>query len=207
MFLIPLLLRISPTLVDPRAAIPMGLLNSVYISGQFFRKMLSNSSGNEGFKVTQIFKKYGSLFVVNLVIIIVILSVMDYFTPEIVTLLEDPNVPFFMDPSVFVLIITILLLAYPIFSLVGRLEKVITAVSDSITINLGSKSTEKPVHRIIRNMLFIGLVLLLVAVFITFITEIEEIPKHASHNINNRAVCIGSTDTGYNPYSAKNNAF
>ena len=177
MFVIPFLLRVNPTLVDPRSVVPMRFLNSVYITGQFFRKMFSNSSGKESFKVTQIFKKYGSLFVVNLIIIIVILSAMDYFSPQIVTLLEDPNVPFFMDPYVFVLIITILLLAYPIFSLVGRLEKIVTVVSDSITINLGSKSSEKPVHRIIRNILFIGLVLLLVAIFITFTTAIEEIPN------------------------------
>ena len=78
-----------------------------------------------------------------------------------------------MEPSVFVSIITILLLAYPIFSLVGRLEKVVNAVSNSITINLGAQDSEKPVHRIVRNILFVGLILLLVAIFITFTTEIE----------------------------------
>lgn len=177
MFVIPLLLRVTPTLADTRSMIPMSFLNSVYITGQFFRKILSNNSGNENPKITQVFKKYGSRFVVNLIIIITILSAMDYFAPEIVLLLEDPNVPFFMDPSLFVSIITILLLAYPIFSLVGRMEKVVTAISNSITLNIGSQSTVKPVHRIIRNILSVGLVLLLVAIFITFTTEIEEIPN------------------------------
>ena len=156
---------------------PMAFLNSVYLTGQFFRKMLSNNSDLESSKMTQILKKYASKFVVNLVIIITILSVMDYFSPEIVLLLEDPNVPFFMEPTVFVSIITILLLAYPIFSLVGRLEKVVNAVSDSITINLGVQDNKKPVHRIIRNILFVGLILLLVAIFITFTIEIENIPN------------------------------
>ncbi|BDQ29931.1 potassium transporter [Nitrosopumilus zosterae] len=177
MFVIPLLLRVTPTLADSRSAIPMGFLNSVYITGQFFRKTFSNSSDGESHMLNQIFKKYGSRFVVNLVIIITILSAMDYFAPEIVMLLEDPNVPFFMDSSVFVSIITILLLAYPVFSLVGRMEKVVTAISNSITMNIGSQSTAKPVHRIIRNILSIGLVLLLVAIFITFTTKIEDIPN------------------------------
>lgn len=177
MFVIPLLLRVTPTLADSRSAIPMGFLNSVYITGQFFRKMFSNNSGGESHKINQIFKKYGSRFVVNLVIIITILSAMDYFAPEIVMLLEDPNVPFFMDPSMFVSIITLLLLAYPVFSLVGRMEKVVTAISDSITMNIGSQYTAKPVHRIIRNILSVGLVLLLVAIFITFTTEMEDIPN------------------------------
>ena len=177
MFLIPLLLRIAPTMADPRSDIPMAFLNSVYLTGQFFRKIFLNNSDLESYKMTQILKKYASKFVVNLVIIITILSVMDYFSPEIVLLLEDPNVPFFMEPSVFVSIITILLLAYPIFSLVGRLEKVVNAVSDSITINLGVQDNKKPVHRIIRNILFVGLILLLVAIFITFTIEIENIPN------------------------------
>lgn len=177
MFLIPLLLRVMPTIADPRSAIPEGFLNSIYYSGVFFRKMFSNNKKTENPIVGNVLKKYSSKFVVNLVIIIAILSVMNYFSSQIVILLEDPNIPFFMDPPVFVLIITILLLAYPVFSLVGRLEKVVTAVSDSITINVGFKSQEKPIHRVIRNILFIGLVLLLVAVFITFTAAIDYIPN------------------------------
>ncbi|NND86571.1 MAG: hypothetical protein HKM23_04470, partial [Nitrosopumilus sp.] len=177
MFLIPLLLRVMPTKADPRSAIPIGFLNSVYYSGVFFRKMFSNDKKTENPIFENILKKYGSRFVVNLVIIIAILSIMDYFSPEIVVLLEDPNVPFFMDPPVFVLIITILLLAYPVFSLVGRLEKVVSAISDSITINIGSMSAEKPVHRITRNIMFIGLILLMVAIFITFTPEMDYVPN------------------------------
>ena len=177
MFLIPLLLRVMPTIADPRSAIPDGFLNSVYYSGVFFRKMFSNNKKTENPIVGNVLKKYSSKFVVNLVIIIAILSIMNYFSSQIVILLEDPNIPFFMDPPVFVLIITILLLVYPIFSLVGRLEKVVTAVSDSITINVGFKSQEKPIHRVIRNILFIGLVLLLVAIFITFSAAIDYIPN------------------------------
>lgn len=177
MFLIPFLLRIIPTIADPRSSIPMGFLNSVYLSGTFFRRMFYNDKKTENHIVADILKKYGSKFIVNLVIIIVILSAMDYFSSEIVSLLEDPNIPFFMEPDIFVLIITILLLIYPIFSLVGRLEKVVTAISDSITINISSKSASKPVHRITRNIMFVGLILLLVAIFITFSAQTDYVPN------------------------------
>lgn len=175
MFLLPLLLRITPTVADPRSLIPDRFLNSVYITGQFFRNMFPNQNEAEHIKFVSIFKKYGMTFLVNLVIIVAILSAMDYFSSEIVLLLEDPEVPFFMEPEVFVTIITILLVVYPIFSLVRRLEKVVEVVSNTITINIGFIAVGKPVQRITRNVLFVGLILLMVAIFISFTADIKTV--------------------------------
>jgi len=177
MFILPLLLRVTPTVADPRSMIPDRFLNSVYITGQFFRNMFPNQDKAEHQKFGNIFKKYGTTFLINLVIIIAILSIMDYFSDEIILLLEDPNVPFFMEPTVFVSIITIMLVIYPVFSLVRRLEKVIEVVSNAITINIGFMAAGKPVHRITRNVLFVGLILLMVAIFISFTTDIESVPS------------------------------
>lgn len=174
MFLLPLLLRITPTIADPRSIIPIRSLNAIYITGQFFRQMFPQQTEADNSKFISVFKKHGSEFLVNLVIIVIILYAMNYFSSDIVRLLEDPNVPFFMDPTIFLAILTILLIVYPVFSLIGRLGKVINTISNSITINIGSTSAEKPVRRVIRNILFMGLILLLVAIFVTFVTEVEQ---------------------------------
>lgn len=175
MLAMPLLLRILPTVVDQRSIVPNRLLNSIFFAGRFMRAgSLTGQKSNDENKVTKLnnFKKYGSEILVHFVIIVSILALMSYLSPTIISLLEDPEVPFFMDPQIFLGILTAIILVYPIFSLVGRTGNVIEKISNAITINFGKREQQlvgKPIHKVIRNLLFIGLVLLLVAVFVSFV--------------------------------------
>ena len=175
MLAMPLLLRALPTVADGRSIIPTKLLDVIFLAGRIIRagSALDQKPDNSTKKTKPVnLKKYGPTFLVHFIIIVLILFIMDYFAPQIIALLEDPNVPFFMDPSIFLGILTVIILVYPIFSLVGKTESVITNISNAITINYlkeEKQSVEKPVHRIIRNILFIGLILALIAVFISFV--------------------------------------
>ncbi|MHA7647546.1 cation:proton antiporter domain-containing protein [Nitrosopumilus sp. S4] len=175
MLVMPLLLRAIPTIADKRAIIPIKLLDVIFLAGRFIRMGSSLDQKPNSTKKTSRanLKKYGPIFFVHFIIIISILIAMNYFSPVIISLLEDPNVPFFMDPSIFLGIITMIILIYPVFSLVGKTESVITKISNAITVNYpkeGKKQVEKPIHRVIRNILFVGLILVLVAIFISFVS-------------------------------------
>ncbi len=175
MLAMPLLLRSLPTVADRRSIIPTRLLNSIFFAGRFIRagsQLEQNNTPNSVIKKTINIKKYGPVMMVHFVIIVLILALMSYFSPMIISLLESPEVPFFMDPQIFLGILTVLILIYPIFSLFGKTEGVISNISNAITINYIQKEkqlVDKPIHKIVRNLLFIGLILLLVAIFITFV--------------------------------------
>ncbi|KAF6243367.1 hypothetical protein C6988_03745 [Nitrosopumilus sp. b1] len=174
MLAMPLLLRALPTVADQRSIIPVKLLDSIFLAGRFIRagSALGETSKPSKIKNISNIKKHGPNFLVHFIIIVTILVVMDYFSSDIISLLENPDVPFFMDPSIFLGILTAVILIYPVFSLVGKTENIITSISDAITVNFapdGKQLVTKPVHRVIRNILFMGLILALVAVFITFV--------------------------------------
>lgn len=179
MLAMPLLLRALPTIADQRSIIPVKLLNCIFLAGRFIRAGTSLEQDSEAPKKTRIIdlKKYGPIFLVHFVIIVLILVGMSYFSPSIIALLEDPEVPFFMDPGIFLGILTAIILVYPILSLIGKTETIITNISNAITINhlqKGKQIVNKPVHRVIRNIIFIGLILSLTAVFVSFIDVTSE---------------------------------
>lgn len=174
MLAMPLLLRALPTVADQRSIMPKRLLNSIFFAGRFMRAGWLIEKPHTEAEVSKAgnFKKYGPVFLVHFVIIASVLTLMSYFSPTIISLLEDPDVPFFMDPQIFLGIITTVILVYPIFSLVGKTEGVIAKISNAITINYGQSKkqlVERPIHKVIRNLLFIVLILLLVALFISFV--------------------------------------
>lgn len=108
----------------------------------------------------------------HFVIIVSALALLNYFSPSITSLLENPNIPFFMSSSIFLGILTALIIAYPIFLVIGKTEGIIDKISNTITINYGQNEKQivnKPIHRVLRNIIFIGLILLLVAIFISFV--------------------------------------
>ena len=175
MLAMPLLLRALPTVADKRSVIPTKLIEVIFLAGRFIRagSSLDPKQDGENKKTNRVnLKKYGPTFLVHFIIIVSILIIMDFLSPTIIDLLEDPDVPFFMDPSIFLGILTAIILVYPVFSLVGKTESVITNISNAITINYAMERkqlVEKPIHRVIRNILFIGLILALVAIFISFV--------------------------------------
>ena len=138
MLAMPLLLRGLPTLADSRSIIPDRLLNSIFFAGRFIRagsQLEQNSNSKSAYLKTGNIKKYGPILMVHLVIIVSVLALMNYFSPTIISLLESPEVPFFMDPQLFLGILTVVILIYPIFSLFGKTEGIISNISNAITIN------------------------------------------------------------------------
>ena len=101
---------------------------------------------------------------------------MNYFSPSIISLMDELEIPFLIEPEVFLAILTIMILIYPVFSFFGRTEKIISDICNKITINFNSKEkkqVDRPLYKVIRNSLFMGLMLLLVSIFISFI-EFED---------------------------------
>ena len=101
---------------------------------------------------------------------------MNYFSPAIIFGIEELKIPFIIEPEVFLTLLTIVILVYPVFSLFGRTEKMISNISNAITINFSSKEkqlVDQPIHKVVRNLLFMGLILLLVSIFISFV-EFED---------------------------------
>lgn len=173
MLAMPLLLRGLPTLADHRSIIPTRLLNTIFLAGRFINigTHLEQNSESSSLK-TRNFRKHGPTIMVHFVIITLILILMNYVSPTVISLLENPEVPFFMDPQLFLGVLTIVILIYPVFSLFGKTEKIIANISDAITINYvqNEKSlVSKPIHKVIRNFFFIGVILLLVAIFVSFV--------------------------------------
>jgi CPA2 family monovalent cation:H+ antiporter-2 len=171
MLAMPLLLRALPTVVDQRSLIPKKLLNYVFFAGRFV------GAGSFKEKTSQVnkkndLKKYGPKILVHFVIIVSALALLSHFTPTVTSLLINPDIPFFMSPSLFLGILTALIVSYPIFLMIGKTEGVIDRISNTITISYGQNEKQlvnRPIHRVLRNIIFIGLILLLVAIFISFV--------------------------------------
>ena len=121
-------------------------------------------------------KKYAPIILVHIVVIVTILAAMNYFSPSIISLMSELEIPFLIDPETFLVILTVTILIYPVFSFFGRTEKIISDICNTITINFNSKEkkqVDRPLYKVIRNSLFMGLMLLLVTIFISFI-EFED---------------------------------
>jgi len=91
-------------------------------------------------------------------------------------LMNELEIPFLIDPELFLVILTVTILIYPIVSFFGRTEKIISDICNKITINFDSKErkqVDRPLYKVIRNSLFMGLMLLLVSIFISFV-EFED---------------------------------
>ncbi|MEX0861473.1 cation:proton antiporter [Nitrosopumilus sp.] len=172
MLAMPLLLRSLPTIADQRSIIPKKLLNYIFFAGRFVGAGSLKEKTVPQISKKNNFKKYGPTILVHFIIITSLLALLNYFTPSIISLLEDPDVPFFMSPSIFLGILTSLIIAYPIFLVIGKTEGIIDKISNTITIRYGQKEKQlinKPIHRVLRDIIFIGLILLLVAIFISFV--------------------------------------
>lgn len=171
MLTMSILLRAIPTVSDPRSVMPSRLLETIFLAGRLLRGNPAHSEHNS--EQTRIFnlKKHLPTLLVHIVVIVSILAAMNYFSPVIISLMEELEISFFIEPEVFLTILTLVILIYPIFSLFGKTEKIISNISNTITINFKSsekKLVNKPLYKVLRNILFIGLILLLVSIFISF---------------------------------------
>lgn len=174
MLIMPLLLRAMPTKADPKSIVPYRLLNTIYYAGMLLRGKPADQKSDSDQKTS--IKKYAPLILVHIVVIVTILAAMNYFSPSIISLMNDWEIPFLIDPEIFLVILTITILIYPVFSFFGKTEKIISDICNKITINFDSKEkkqVDRPLYKVIRNSLFMGLMLLLVSIFISFV-EFED---------------------------------
>lgn len=174
MLTMPLILRALPTKADSKSIVPVRLLNTIFYAGMLLRGKPASEKPNSEQIVSV--KKYAPLILVHIVVIVTILAAMNYFSPSIISLMNELEIPFLIDPEVFLIILTVTILIYPIVSFFGRTEKIISDICNKITINFNSKEkkqVDKPLYKVIRNLLFMGLMLLLVSIFISFV-EFED---------------------------------
>ena len=178
MLCMPLLLKILPTLADKNSHIPLKILNPIFLVGRFFNQLMQSSEDNN--KLNNMLKQHGPKLFINVVIVIAILATIDYFREEIVSMIIESGIPLLIEPELLLTIVSLILIIYPIISLLGKVEKVVSNISDSISTKLIPGKTideieSKPVHRLVRNIFFIAVVLILVALIQPYITEISQV--------------------------------
>ena len=178
MLCIPLLLKVLPTLANKQSIVPMKLLDPIFVIGRFFNKLMSSSDEDNQFN--KLLKEHGPKFFVNLMIVIAILAVIDYFNDDIVNVITQTGIPLAIEPEILLSIVSILLIIYPVIAMLGKIEKLVTNMSDILSTKLipadTKKLEEKPLHRLLRNIFFVGFILILVAVIQPYIGDIEFLP-------------------------------
>ncbi len=178
MLCIPLLLKVLPTLANRDSLIPMDVLNPIFIVGRFFNKLMDSTDENNHFN--KLLKEHGTKFFVNLTIVIATLAIIDYLNDDIVDIINQSGIPLAIEPEVLLTIVSILLIIYPIIAMLGKIEKLVTNMSDILSTKLipadTKKLEEKPLHRLLRNIFFVGLILVLIAVIQPYVGDIEFLP-------------------------------
>ncbi|MDH5432003.1 MAG: cation:proton antiporter [Nitrosopumilus sp.] len=178
MLCIPLLLKVLPTLTNKESLVPMRLLNPIFIVGKFLHKLMN--SLDEDHQFNKMLREHGPKFFVNLMIVIAILAIIDYFNDYIVTIMAQIGIPLAIEPEVLLTIVSVLLIIYPVIAMLGKIEKLVTNMSDVLSTKLipadTQKIEEKPLHRLLRNIFFVGFILILVAVIQPYVGDIEFLP-------------------------------
>ncbi len=178
MLCIPLLLRVLPTLANKESLVPMNILNPIHIVGKFLHKLMN--SLDEDHLFNKMLREHGPKFFVNLMIVIAILAIIDYFNDDIVTIINQIGIPLAIEPEILLTIVSVLLIIYPIIAMLGKIERLVTNMSDILSTKLipadTQKIEEKPLHRLLRNIFFTGFILILIAVIQPYIGDIEFLP-------------------------------
>jgi len=178
MLCIPLLLKVLPTLANKQSLVPMKLLDPIFVIGRFFNKLMS--SPDEDNQFNKLLKEHGPKFFVNLMIVIAILAVIDYFNDDIVNIITQTGIPLAIEPEILLSIVSMLLIIYPVIAMLGKIEKLVTNMSDILSTKLiptdTKKLEEKPLHRLLRNIFFVGFILIIIAVIQPYIGDIEFLP-------------------------------
>ena len=177
MLCMPLLLKILPTLVDKSSYVPLTVLNPIFTVGRFFNQLMESSDDDN--KLNNLLKKHGPKLFINIVIVVAILAAIDYFKEDITRTIIESGIPLLIEPELLLTMMSIILIIYPIISLLGRIEKVVTIISDTISTKLlptdTSEIERKPMHRLVRNIFFTVTILIMVAIVQPYITEIADV--------------------------------
>jgi hypothetical protein len=90
------------------------------------------------------------------------------------------GIPLAIEPEILLTIISVLLIIYPIIAMLGKIEKLVTNISDILSTKLIPADTEhleqKPLHRLLRNIFFTGFILIIIAVIQPYIGDIDFLP-------------------------------
>ena len=177
---VPILMRILPTIRDSRTIIPTRLFAPLELLGTLFRNVMLSFQQREG--VAEAMHTIIPKMVINIAIIAALLSALSLTEPYILRLYLTFSSLQIVTYEIFKLMLTVVVLAYPIISIFGKTGKITESLFDSTQrriikapIYVGGMNY---VHRIIRNIVT-GVAVLLVSSFITpsvsVITDIDMI--------------------------------
>ncbi len=148
----PLMLRILPT-VTPGTIIPQKIFLPLAYVGTLFRS-IQNSILRRG-KIFHALRTRAISILVDLTLIVAVLSAIG--TLKSYLLIVYATVPVFsiISEEIFLLLITVAALSYPILSIFGEIGGLahvfVSVITDRITF---SKHPQKAIYRVIRNILF-----------------------------------------------------
>lgn len=181
----PLILRAFPTLADSRSMMPMRLIRPIFMIGKLFHKITNPEKQSS--LLGKIAKEHGPRFLITLTIIVVILGVIDYFKGEIAGILSATGIFAWIPPDFQITLFSLVLIAVPILMLMRRLGRVVELMADYTSTRLiPAKTTDielKPLHRLLRNLVFIGFVVLMTAIIQPYTSDagqVEALPLLAA---------------------------
>ncbi|MFQ5940747.1 MAG: cation:proton antiporter [Nitrososphaerales archaeon] len=165
---VPSLMRLLPTIKDSRTIIPSRFFVPLEILGTLFRNSMLSLKQKES--VAEAMRVMTPKLVVNIAIIAALLSALSLGDPYILILYETFSSLQVISYEIFKLILTIVVIAYPIISIFGKTGQITESLFDSTQ----ARIIKAPiitggmhyVHRIIRNAVT-GVAVLLVSSFLT----------------------------------------
>jgi CPA2 family monovalent cation:H+ antiporter-2 len=165
---VPGLLRALPTIMDARTVMPLRFFAPLEVLGTIVRNFILSLQQKES--VAEVMRMLVPKLIVNIAIIAALLSALSLGDPYIFALYETFSSLQIVQYGIFKLILTAVVIAYPIISIFGKTGQITESLFDSTQ----SRIVKAPIitggmhylHRIIRNIVT-GVAVLLISSFIT----------------------------------------
>jgi len=167
MVVIPALMRALPTIMDSRTVMPARFFVPLEILGTIFRNFILSLQQKESVsRATRVLPK----IIVNIAIIAALLSGLSLSDPYLATVYQTFNSLQIVSYEVFKLILTVVVIAYPVVSIFGKAGE----ITESLFESTQRRIVRTPLitggmhylHRLIRNVVT-GVAVLLVSSFVT----------------------------------------
>ncbi|MFN4337086.1 MAG: cation:proton antiporter [Candidatus Nitrosocaldus sp.] len=166
-FVIPLFVKILPTIVDPSSVIPVRLLNMLETPARVTRGVLKNiEQKDSALRVGRIFTR----LLINIAIIVAMITII-LFSDGLITLLYNTFSSLKILPyNIFKVVFMVGVVVYPLLNIFGRAGEMIDAIFESIQ----RRIVRYPVvtrkmdhlHRVVRNIVLSIVVLILTSFII-----------------------------------------
>ncbi|GEM_PF-660366 len=178
MIVMPALMRFLPTVMDSRTILPSRFFVPFEVLGNIFRNFMLSLQQRESVatRVRVLIPK----LLVNIALIAILLSALSLGDPYILGLYQTFYSLQIVSYEIFKLILTIVVIAYPIMSILGKAEQITETMFESTQRGI----VKTPIitggmnylHRLIRNVVM-GIAVLLISSFVTpsisVITQID----------------------------------